>query len=815
MKQEKKPVPLAAPPSVLRLPVTWFTAGFFTLSVVFFSTWWVQFPVILQLLRDYWQRDSKFLVPAWSSFVVTWSQNLMTMLCVTAVELASWALGAWALSWVLRVELKGLWGFLFALGLGNGILGIFTLALGLAGLLMPGVFWVLLIAALALAARTFWLRRSFGKAEVGMGGENAAAALQPLAPDPSDVHGPMLQYARWLERALLWICGLVAIGSLAGLFIAYARFLDRNVTDLFTLLSFTALAAVTVFVWWTVGRFAGDTAAVARWIVGALVAFCAVIVVGNWLPVFQPEWFYDSLVYHLAVPEQYMLQHKIYYLSHTFFSNFPFLQEMRYMLLLLLGDEVAPKLLHWADGVLVAASVYALAGVFLGRTAAWLAAAVFLSQPTMRFLHHITMVELGVTWFEILATMSLVGGMGWLRSTRTPLAKIPRGAWFILTGWFLGFAQGTKYIGLIASVLILGCMGLAALRSPLLALKKSRWWGGRAIALVTGWAALWTGVWLAKNWLFTGDPFFPLLHTIFPAINWDDSLYQQWMYDNTKYGTGHGTLVRWLTMPTMASIDISAFGTFTLNPFPLLFLPLVFLYRNPPPLLRFLAVYFGIFFVLWAVSSQQVRFLFPAMAQASVAIAFVVTRLGQGSWLVRSLLAAAAAWLLLVSAYGEFHNRYSNNAMVPCLTGHMDRPGLLRRGVSYYDTVQKANQVMDKRARLLFVGGDESFYCKRDRICSSIYDRPTLSELAARAQSPAELLRVLRRKRVTHMLVHGPRSEEYIKYGIFDWSERAKNNFLTMWNTYGRMVFVSKGVFLFELNPEPIPPRRRQPDHCV
>ncbi|MEK7767116.1 MAG: hypothetical protein AAB368_12840, partial [bacterium] len=182
-----------------------------------------------------------------------------------------------------------------------------------------------------------------------------------------------------------------------------------------------------------------------------LMAYVAFIVVTNYVPAMEPEWFYDSLVYHLAVPEQWLIEHKVCLLPHTFFSNFPFLHEMQYLILLAAGGDVPCKLLHWFNGVLSAAAAGALAAAFFGPRAGAFAAAAYLSQPTMRFLQHVTMVELGITWFETLATAAVIRAAGWWPSGRGGA----RGAWLCAAGCFLGYAQGTKYIGLFCSVILL------------------------------------------------------------------------------------------------------------------------------------------------------------------------------------------------------------------------------------------------------------------------------------------------------------------------------------------------------------------------
>lgn len=536
----------------------------------------------------------------------------------------------------------------------------------------------------------------------------------------------------------------------------------------------------------------------------ALLGSILIVLGGNFFPALQPEWFYDSLVYHMAVPEQYLIEHKIFRVGHTFFSNFPFLQEMQYMFLLGLGNGVSGKLLHWTDGLLGALAVYALARRFLSRTGALLAQAAFLSQPTLRFLQHVTMVELGVSFYGILAAAALAGGFGWMGGRERSWRR-----WLFLCAWLLGFSQGTKYLAIFSSgILLVSWLGVPSAWAPVMR-GISRWSG---ILIVIGWASVWTLPWLGKNWLFTGNPVFPMANGVFRTLNWDEDLYRNWMHDNQKYGTasrGESPL-KWLAMPLMASIDTPHFGTFTINLFPLLFLPLLFLYRGPPPVMRFLAIYAGLYSVLWAVTSQQTRFLFPMVAQASVPAAFVVMHLGGGSRILRGILYAGAAWILLVCSWGQVHNRYTNHVLFPFLFGHMDHEGILRFGVSYYDSIRKANESVPAGSRILFLGGDESYYAKCRRICSSIYDRPAAGRLARKARSAEDLRRLFKRNRITHLLVHNPRAEEYAPRGMFQWGKQAQERFLEVWRDYGRLVCLTNDVLVFELGREKLPESERK-----
>ena len=806
MKTPKTPVPrlvAASPPvpeepALLRGDPRWFSLGFFLVSLGFFVVYWRQFPIDLDLLVEYWKRDRRFLTPLWSSFFPMWGHNAVSLVLLAAYLALSWLAGRRALRWALGRLPEPLWSFLLSIGLGNGILGTLTLGIGLAGLLTGGVFWTLLAGSLAVGAlRGRWWQAPWARLAAATELDGGPGGPEPDGGMPVATAGPGR-----VEWVLLGLCGAVAAGCLAGLGLLVNAYLSRRAVSWGQGGFLLAWSAATALIWCLLYRMFADANAVRKAVNGFLVAVIAIVMVGNFLPAFEPEWFYDSLVYHLAVPEQWIVEHKVCRLAHTFFSNFPFLQEMQYTFFLAIGEDVAPKFLHWAQGSLAAWGCYALARPLLGVTGGLLAAAVFVSQPTMRFLHHITMVELGMTWSGILATLAFARAMRWVKASAAEPAAL---AWLFVAGWFFGFAQGTKYIGIWASGLMLGWWALARLRRAVSGRQLVR-----ELTVPVAWASVWTGVWLAKNWLIVGDPFFPFLHKVFPALGWDSGLYATWMGDNVKYGTGHGSLRNWLLMPAMASIDIADFGTFTLNPFLLLFLPCLFLIPGVPEMIRFLAISTGVTFVLWATSSQQTRFLFPVMTQGSVAIAFVAARLGRGRWLARGVVTLAAAWVLLIGAWGEVHNRFSNNALVPYMTGHLDRLGLLRLGVQYYETVEKASSVIENGNRVLFVSGDESFYLKRRRICNSIYDRSTLGELAQHAATPADLRRALARLKVTHLINYEARGEEYSRYGIFDWGDPARERFIEMWNAYGKPVFASHGVFLFELLEKPMPPAARK-----
>jgi hypothetical protein len=71
------------------------------------------------------------------------------------------------------------------------------------------------------------------------------------------------------------------------------------------------------------------------------------------------EW--DALSYHLTVPKAYLREARVFYVPYDHHSNFPFLLQMLYTLMLGVKSVGGAKLCHWLCGVLLTLSVYTFA----------------------------------------------------------------------------------------------------------------------------------------------------------------------------------------------------------------------------------------------------------------------------------------------------------------------------------------------------------------------------------------------------------------------------------------------------------------------
>lgn len=212
---------------------------------------------------------------------------------------------------------------------------------------------------------------------------------------------------------------------------------------------------------------------------------------GNLLVALAPPVEWDSLVYHYAIPSTYINLGRIAYLPDTMFWGMPQLTEMLYLpQISLAGPESAAVF-----GVLIAAlAMIGILGYVKSKfddIAAWTSIAALLSGASLTY----TISTGYVDWVSILfGWATLVALNEWLEKQDQRL--------LLLAGVFCGGALGTKYTAgviLICSIFVLILM------------QKPRSWKTvfSSVFLLGLAATLASAPWWIKNFMGTGNPFYP------------------------------------------------------------------------------------------------------------------------------------------------------------------------------------------------------------------------------------------------------------------------------------------------------------------
>ena len=130
---------------------------------------------------------------------------------------------------------------------------------------------------------------------------------------------------------------------------------------------------------------------------------------------------------------------------------------------------------------------------------------IFLSIPSVFAVSHVAYNDLFVTFFTLAAIYSF---FRWSEQRLT--------AWLILCGIFSGSAAACKYTALLLTPL--GCLGILWFASRR---KTETRQALRLLALYVAAAFIAGSPFYLKNWIVTGNPFYPFFYGIFGGRGWD------------------------------------------------------------------------------------------------------------------------------------------------------------------------------------------------------------------------------------------------------------------------------------------------------
>jgi Dolichyl-phosphate-mannose-protein mannosyltransferase len=431
-----------------------------------------------------------------------------------------------------------------------------------------------------------------------------------------------------------------------------------------------------------------------------------------------PPTAWDALVYHLTGPRLFVQAGRVAHPIDLPYLGFPQLGEMQFTLgILLVGDGPA-SLLHFGYGLLALIVTAALAQRVFGASAAWLAAALLASVPTFLSLMSRAYVDVTLLFYATAACYAFVrwrecraGGQNWL----------------LVMGALCGFAAGVKYTA-IAIPLALGLsVAWTSRRDGLRAV------AGRLVPLGAVCVIL-TLPWLLKNWLTTGNPFYPFF---FQGAYWD--AWRAWWYDRS--GSGLATTAPWRLV--LAPLEATVLGTeggepydATIGPLLLVAAPLLVvawrsLKAEERAITGHLLFFFGVNYALWLAGLArsallvQTRLLLPVFGVAAVLGAAGLDRLAglrrpqlDVGWLVRAVVSLTLA-LLLFSTLAAF----LRSNPLPVALGLESRDDYLARRLGVYHLALQGVNALPPGSRVVFLWEPRSYACRVDCWPDALLDR--------------------------------------------------------------------------------------------
>jgi len=315
-----------------------------------------------------------------------------------------------------------------------------------------------------------------------------------------------------------------------------------------------------------------------------------------------PPWDYDGLMYHLEGPRRFLTAGRLLLLPELWQANGPSNGEMLFLFGLSLGSDIFAKLLHGLFGCLFLALAWRIGRRFGPPLSNWLMVAILSSMPILPFLAGWAYIDLmWFTWEGLAFYLLLV----WWQNQCRP------SAWLTLSGLMMGLALGSKAQALaalpVAGALLCLMEGKDGLRRLL---RDGVRFGLPALLLAAPW--------YLKNALLGNNPFYPLFWggTGYPRERWD--LLATYLYN---FGNGR-SLKDFLLLPWALYAQRERFATFMGSAdMPSLLFPLALLFplRSQPGKQDMLILWLILGRALvWALGSQQIRFLYPVFLWLSL-----------------------------------------------------------------------------------------------------------------------------------------------------------------------------------------------------
>jgi hypothetical protein len=423
-----------------------------------------------------------------------------------------------------------------------------------------------------------------------------------------------------------------------------------------------------------------------------------------------PATDWDSLMYHLRVPTQFLERGRIFVPEDNFHVAYVQLIHTLYLPLLDAGSPAGPALLSVFFAVLLGVSVFAFADRFFQASTASFSL-VLLWSSTMVLLVAITpRVDVTLAYFLLLAHFALF--MAWTDWR-----------FFYLAAVLLGFAFGVKYNALLY---------LAAL-SPLIVyvtICKTRDIG-RMVRHLTIFSLVFictSSPWILKNWLLLKAPLYPFfvrmkinswLAFLYPDQVFSESLNHQILTMLGQVRSPLNLLDLYLN-PTALTVEHEAMA-YHLNPL-FLFLPFWFVLMPKTRTLNWLLIPpLGYLCVLILFSPKtNLRYIIPVIAPLTiVAVHFTVLHLTRILGERRLMVAMFLISLVVLWPMTQAVRPWTvNKKTLAYLTGLSSREDYLINNVfppDYYPAAQVVsyvNQHLKRTSRILMLFEARGFYFK-------------------------------------------------------------------------------------------------------
>lgn len=430
-----------------------------------------------------------------------------------------------------------------------------------------------------------------------------------------------------------------------------------------------------------------------------------------------PSSFYDTLAYHLGIPNLYIQNTAIISTPQLFYANTFIYYELSMIPAIFAGDMV-PRLFHLLTGTLLILTAIDYAVSFYEIKKRYMLTLAIITMPMTVFLLTAVKNDLPSALFILMGMVTF------------PNYKHKHTQSVILSAVFWGFAIGVKYTNIIPLAVFVLVQLVTAIKS-----KKIMLFGKRMILAGLIVFAFMLPL-MMKNYLFTGNPIFPFAANVFEnkIEQWDQTRLDALKTDAKKLFHSAKDVLK---APLTLSFEDAGSGG-RIGPLFLMFLPLLFFIRGKTLRNRWGWLYFSLAIILigghFKLSTRvwYIAFLLLCM--------YVITAYETLSGKIQQIMTVlffGAVALNLFNAFGLHEYLYRSHDLY---TGRISIKEYKINTFTAFSAIDYVNSNTPKDAKVLMVGEARGYYLKRPYQIASGYDYSILKKYIQSSRYPGEFI---------------------------------------------------------------------------
>ena len=545
-----------------------------------------------------------------------------------------------------------------------------------------------------------------------------------------------------------------------------------------------------------------------------MVFFCTEVILNLTPPISR-----DALIHHLAIPKLWLKHGGFYEIPWADYSYYPMYINLFYLVCLYFKNDIVPKFIHLAFGMGTGLLIYIYLKHRFERNWALLGVVIFLTTPIVIWLSTSAYIDLGMTFFT---TASILAFVTWRDSGYGQLK------WLLIASCCMGMAIGSKYNALIAWFIMTLMLMLSYVRDTNKQIAALQY--GMLFVVV---ATLVASPWYLKNYLQTGNPFYPLFNSFFQSLQHhpaQEILYRQaiektgqisfFQMREVMYGeTFWETLLIPIRMFFQGEDNSYRYFQGVLNPILIVFSPFI-LFDRKYKQDKFLFAFFSILFIFMAyfLTEKQVRYILPVLPFLSIlavmGIKDLTDKFRAETFLfslrfhvtVRSIFRIvlfAGVSILLASNFFYLRDRINIIKPLSYIFGQESREKFLKRHLLHYHAVEYINNNLPVDAKIftMFLAR-RGYYLDRVYKNESSFGMSTIRHMVNSSEDEDKFLEYIRSMNVTHTLMRTDLVNNFLKDNF---SIQEIKRFTNLVKKYWKLIYESNGYSIWnvELNNSP------------